>query len=112
MIAGVVNDSLELVVQIGLMRAGETTRIPAVVDTGFSGDLCLSRDQIEAMDLGIDGNRWVESFTILRLTDAVSARRTAKLDPRIDDDRELCRGHELLGNLQDDALGLGSGGSP
>ena len=51
MIAGVVNDSLELVVQIGLMRAGETTRIPAVVDTGFSGDLCLSRDQIEAMDL-------------------------------------------------------------
>lgn len=51
MIAGTVNDSLEPVVQIGLMRAGEPTTIQAVVDTGFSGDLCLSRDSIEAMDL-------------------------------------------------------------
>ena len=33
------------------MPRGETTRTQAVVDTGFSGDLCLTRDQIEAMDL-------------------------------------------------------------
>lgn len=33
------------------MRAGEPTTIPAVVDTGFSGDLCLSRARTEAMDL-------------------------------------------------------------
>ena len=51
MIAGVINDSFEPIVEIGLLRAGQTTTIPAVVDTGFSGYVCLSRYRIEAMDL-------------------------------------------------------------
>lgn len=51
MIAGTVNDSLEPVIEICLVRSGQMTTITAVVDTGFSGDLCLSRDQIEAMQL-------------------------------------------------------------
>lgn len=33
------------------MRAGQTTMIPAVIDTRFSGDLCLSHQHLESMDL-------------------------------------------------------------
>ena len=37
MIAGTITDSLEPVVEISLLRASYTTKIPACVDTGFSG---------------------------------------------------------------------------
>lgn len=51
MIAGTVNDSFEPIVDIGLIRNGDITIVPAVVDTGFSGDLCVSIRHIDAMDL-------------------------------------------------------------
>lgn len=43
MIQGYVNEILEPVIEIGLKRGEATESIPAIVDTGFSGYLCLSK---------------------------------------------------------------------
>ena len=66
MITKTVNDSFEPVVEIKLIRDGPTTTIPAVIDTGFSGDLCLSREQIDAMDLEFS---WVDRFELVGSSD-------------------------------------------
>jgi clan AA aspartic protease len=47
MIEGYVNEALEPIVQIGLKQGGPVTTIPAVVDTGFSGGLCLSEKYVD-----------------------------------------------------------------
>lgn len=51
MITGNINDSFEPIVKVGLLRGETTTTIHAMIDTGFSGDLCLSHDHLDAMDL-------------------------------------------------------------
>lgn len=47
MIEGYVNEFLEPLVEIGLKRGDTVTSIPAVVDTGFSGYLCLAEQHID-----------------------------------------------------------------
>lgn len=42
MIEGHVTDALDPVIGIGLMDDGEVETFPVIVDTGFSGALCLS----------------------------------------------------------------------
>ena len=51
MIKGHVNDSLEPVVEIGLKRGESVTMIPAIVDTGFSGYLCLAEGHIDQLEM-------------------------------------------------------------
>ena len=46
MIEGHVNEALEPVVEIGLKGSDAVTAIPAIIDTGFSGCLCLSEQYI------------------------------------------------------------------
>ena len=50
MIQGYVTEALDPVIEIGLQRGEATESIPTIVDTGFSGHLCLSnqhKDKIE-----------------------------------------------------------------
>ena len=50
MIQGYVTEALDPIIEIGLKRGEATEFIPAVIDTGFSGHLCLSKryeDKIE-----------------------------------------------------------------
>lgn len=49
MIEGYLSESLEPIVQIGLKRGEPVTTIPAVVDTGFSGGVCLSEKHIDSI---------------------------------------------------------------
>jgi clan AA aspartic protease len=51
MITGYVNEALEPVIEIGLKAAGRLTEIVAVVDTGFSGELCLSEQLIDRLEM-------------------------------------------------------------
>lgn len=51
MVEGYVNDLLEPVVEIGLVQGGVITAISAIVDTGFSGYLCLSERHIDHVDM-------------------------------------------------------------
>jgi len=51
MIEGYVNEVLEPVVEIGLKRGDVVTRISAVVDTGFSGCLCLAEQWIDQLEM-------------------------------------------------------------
>lgn len=51
MVEGYVNDLLEPVVEIGLVQEDDVTTIPAIVDTGFSGYLCLSERHIDCVDV-------------------------------------------------------------
>jgi hypothetical protein len=88
-IAGTINDSLEPIVEIKLIRAGDRTAIPVVVDTGFSGDLCLSRDRIEAIDLEFiyDDRYELADGTIARVSDNLvffSEQDCSTLDARQD----------------------------
>jgi clan AA aspartic protease len=46
-----VNEDLEPVVEIGLKAGDAVTVIPAVVDTGFSGYLCLSEQYIDRLEM-------------------------------------------------------------
>lgn len=61
MIEGYVSQVLEPVIEIGLSRAGTLTNIPAVVDTGFSGHVCLSEQYLEQIDLTF---RYVERYEL------------------------------------------------
>lgn len=49
MIQGYVNEALEPIVEIGLRRGELIVTIPAIVDTGFSGYLCLSERHVDKM---------------------------------------------------------------
>ena len=51
MIEGHVSQDLDLIVEIGLIRKNQVTRIPALVDTGFSGHLCLAQRHVDLLDL-------------------------------------------------------------
>jgi predicted aspartyl protease len=62
MIEGYVSEALEPIVEIGLIEGNVVTTIPAIVDTGFSGYLCLSdryAGQIEGEPFVSSG--WCES---------------------------------------------------
>ena len=48
---GHVTEGFEPVVEIGLRRGDVITTILAVIDTGFSGTLCLAEHHIDQMDL-------------------------------------------------------------
>ena len=49
MITGYVNEALEPMIEIGLKAGERLTKIVAVVDTGFSGELCLSAQLIDRL---------------------------------------------------------------
>jgi len=51
MIKGYVNEALEPVMEIGLKRGDVITMIPTVVDTGFSGYLCLAERCIDQLEM-------------------------------------------------------------
>jgi len=51
MIQGYVNEALEPVIEIGLKRGEATEFIPTIVDTGFSGHLCLSQRHEEKIEM-------------------------------------------------------------
>lgn len=52
MIEGHVKEgSLEPIVEIGLKGGGMVTMMPAVVDTGFSGCLCLAEQCVDQLDM-------------------------------------------------------------
>ncbi len=51
MIQGYVTEALDPVIEIELKRGGVAESIPAVVDTGFSGHLCLSKRHEDRIEL-------------------------------------------------------------
>jgi len=51
MIQGHVNEALEPIVEIGLRRGEVIVTIPTIVDTGFSGYLCLSERHVDEMTM-------------------------------------------------------------
>lgn len=51
MIEGYVNEALEPVVEIGLKGEDAIAMILAVVDTGFSGHLCLAEQYIDQLEM-------------------------------------------------------------
>lgn len=61
MIKGEVHDSREAVVPVGVFdrRKGEFVSFKFVLDTGFTGDLCLSRQCIAELELNSVGMRGV-----------------------------------------------------
>ena len=64
MIEGYVNEALEPVVEIGLKCEDAITVIPAVVDTGFSGYLCLGSSLFRVANRPSDAARrhaWLRS---------------------------------------------------
>ena len=61
MITGRVSDTLELLVEVGLKRGDRITTVSAVVDTGFSGTLCLAERSSELLDLEF---RFIERYEL------------------------------------------------
>jgi len=51
MIQGYVTEALEPVIEIGLQRGEATESIPTIVDTGFSGHLCLSNQHEDKIEM-------------------------------------------------------------
>jgi len=51
MIEGTVSPNLEPLLKIGLKGRQGTVYVPAVVDTGFSGHLCLAQRYVDVIDL-------------------------------------------------------------
>jgi clan AA aspartic protease len=54
MIRGHVSAGLEPIVDLGLVQGDTVTVIPAVIDTGFSGMLCLAERYLEQIALGFE----------------------------------------------------------
>ncbi len=54
MIEGDVNDGLEPIIAISLKHGDALTTIQAVVDTGFSGDLCLAEQYADQIDMAFE----------------------------------------------------------
>ena len=61
MIEGRVNEFIEPVLEIGLKRGSTVTMIPALVDTGFSGYLCLSEWYIDQLEMSF---KFVERYEL------------------------------------------------
>jgi clan AA aspartic protease len=56
MMTGYVNDAREAIIQIALTGENKQLKsIKAIIDTGFSGDLTLPRDVIDALGLTLRG---------------------------------------------------------
>lgn len=51
MIRGYVNEALEPVIELGIRHGTRTTLVEAVVDTGFSGSLCLSEQHLDDLEM-------------------------------------------------------------
>ncbi len=51
MIVGYVNEALEPVIERGLKGAAGLTKIAAVVDTGFSGELCRAAHHSDRVEM-------------------------------------------------------------
>ncbi len=51
MIQGYVTETLDPVIEIGLQRGEATESIPTIVDTGFSGHLCLSNQHEDKIEM-------------------------------------------------------------
>lgn len=51
MIEGKVTEALDPIVEIGLKREESTSTIEAIVDTGFTGYLCLSERWVDKLDM-------------------------------------------------------------
>lgn len=51
MIQGYVTEALDPVIEIGLQRGEATESIPTIVDTGFSGHLCLSNQHEDKIEM-------------------------------------------------------------
>jgi clan AA aspartic protease len=61
MIEGYVNEALEPVVEIGLKRGDAVTTISAIVDTGFSGSLCLAEQHLNQLEMTFE---YAESYEL------------------------------------------------
>jgi len=59
MIKGEVTEALDPVIEIGLKDGETVSMIEAIVDTGFSGYLCLSEQWVDKLDMSF---RFVESY--------------------------------------------------
>jgi clan AA aspartic protease len=51
LIEGYVNEALEPLIEIGLAQGEVVTMVSAVIDTGFSGSLCLAEQHIDHLDM-------------------------------------------------------------
>jgi predicted aspartyl protease len=51
MIRGHVSTTLEPVIELGLVQGDTVTVIPAIIDTGFSGMLCLAERYVAQLDV-------------------------------------------------------------
>lgn len=61
MITGYVSDGLEVTVEIGLLGESTLMRIPAIIDTGFSGYLALSERYIDDLEMSF---KYVERYEL------------------------------------------------
>ena len=61
MIEGYVNEALEPIVEIGLRNGDLVTTASALVDTGFSGVLCLSEEHVDHIALTFE---YAESYEL------------------------------------------------
>lgn len=61
MISGYVSDSLVPMVEIGLRSGDSLIRIPAILDTGFSGYLAVSERYIDELDMSF---KYVERYEL------------------------------------------------
>jgi len=59
MIKGEVTEALDPVIEIGLKDGETVSMIEAIVDTGFSGYLCLSEQWVDKLDMSFG---FVESY--------------------------------------------------
>jgi len=59
MIQGRVNQAREPIVDIGLVGTARVKTVPAIVDTGFTGDLCVAEQQAGHLDMAfVDVGRY------------------------------------------------------
>lgn len=61
MISGYISDGLEPIVEIGLRSGDELVRIPAIIDTGFSGYLALSVRYVDDLEMNF---KYVERYEL------------------------------------------------
>ncbi len=72
MIQGFVTETLDPVIDIGLRRGEVTESISAIVDTGFSGHLCLSKQHEGKIELVF---HHVERYELANIPGALSKSR-------------------------------------
>ena len=61
MVKGHINDNLEIKVKLSILSRDSTeTEVEAIVDTGFTGDMCLSESLVESVELDYVGTKSFE----------------------------------------------------